>query len=69
MTDKPTYEQARQELTEVVDQLESGGVPLAESMKLWRRGEELAAICQAYLDKAKAEIAQARDGEDSGSEA
>ena len=44
------YEQAREELAEVVRKLESGGVPLADSMALWERGEKLAAICQQWLD-------------------
>ena len=39
---------------------ESGGVPLAESMQLWERGEQLAKICQAWLDGAKAKIDAAR---------
>lgn len=55
-----TYERAREELGEVVRRLESGGVPLAESMALWERGEKLAAICQAHLDGARAKIDQAR---------
>ena len=52
-----TYEQARQQLAEVVTKLESGGVPLAESMQLWERGEQLAKICQAWLDGAREEYA------------
>lgn len=58
-----SYEQAREELAEVVRRLESGGVPLAESMTLWTRGEELAGICQAWLDGAKAKIEAARAGQ------
>lgn len=54
------YEQAREELAEVVRKLESGGVPLADSMALWERGEKLAAICQQWLDGAKAKIEAAR---------
>ena len=54
------YEQARQQLQEVVTKLESGGVPLAESMQLWERGEQLAAICQQWLDGAKAKVEAAR---------
>ncbi len=38
-----TYEQARDELVAVVAQLESGGVPLEQSLALWERGEALAA--------------------------
>ncbi|GAA2181534.1 exodeoxyribonuclease VII small subunit [Brooklawnia cerclae] len=55
-----TYEEARRQLAEVVQQLESGGVPLAESMQLWERGEKLAQICQRWLDGAKEKIQAAR---------
>jgi exodeoxyribonuclease VII small subunit len=58
-----SYEQAREELILIVQRLESGGAPLEESLALWERGEQLAAICQAWLDgaKAKIEAARARD--------
>lgn len=55
-----TYEAAREQLVEVVRRLESGQVPLSESMALWERGEQLAAQCQAWLDGAKAKIDAAR---------
>lgn len=48
-----TYEQARDELVALVARIESGTVPLEESMLLWERGEELAAHCQAKLDLAQ----------------
>ena len=54
------YEQARDELVSVVQRLESGGVPLDESLRLWERGEELAAICQRWLDGARARVDAAR---------
>jgi exodeoxyribonuclease VII small subunit len=57
-----SYEQAREELMRVVQRLESGGAPLDESLALWERGEELAAICQQWLDGAKAKIEAARAG-------
>ena len=47
------YEQARDELVEVVRRLEAGGVTLEESLALWERGESLAATCQRWLDGAK----------------
>jgi exodeoxyribonuclease VII small subunit len=53
----PTYEAAREELTAIVRQLESGSVPLSESMALWERGEKLADICQQWLDGASATLA------------
>ena len=61
MSEQPTYEAAREELIEVVRKLESGGAPLADSMALWKRGEELAAICQKHLDDARALVARARE--------
>jgi exodeoxyribonuclease VII small subunit len=55
-----SYEQARDELVSIVQRLESGGAPLEESLALWERGEQLAAICQEWLDGARARIAVAR---------
>jgi exodeoxyribonuclease VII small subunit len=55
-----SYEAARDELMRVVQQLESGGAPLDESLALWERGEQLANICQQWLDGAKAKIDAAR---------
>ena len=52
----PSYEQARDELVDVVRRLEAGGVTLEESLQLWERGEELARICQEWLDGAKARL-------------
>ena len=48
-----SYEQARDELLAVVSALESGGVPLEESLALWERGEALASRCQEWLDGAR----------------
>jgi exodeoxyribonuclease VII small subunit len=50
---RPSYEQARDELLEVVRRLEAGGVGLEESLDLWERGEALARICQEWLDGAR----------------
>jgi exodeoxyribonuclease VII small subunit len=55
-----SYEQARDELQQVVQQLESGGAPLAEAMKLWERGEHLADIAQQWLDGAKTRVQDAQ---------
>jgi exodeoxyribonuclease VII small subunit len=48
-----TYEEAREELVEVVRTLESGGGTLEESLALWERGEQLAQVCQSWLDGAR----------------
>jgi len=60
---RPSYEQARDELTEIVRRLEAGGVTLEESLALWERGEELARICQELLDGAKARLAAAQESD------
>ena len=52
----PSYEQAREELVDVVRRLETGGVTLEESLALWERGEALAGICQQWLDGARARL-------------
>jgi exodeoxyribonuclease VII small subunit len=56
---RPPYEQARDELTEVVKRLEAGGLTLEQSLKLWERGEELAAVCEEWLEGARARLATA----------
>ena len=64
--EQPSYEEAREELIEVVRTLEAGGTTLEESLALWERGEELAAICQGWLDGARERLdaAMAADDED-----
>ncbi|MGZ4589669.1 MAG: exodeoxyribonuclease VII small subunit [Actinomycetes bacterium] len=59
-TQRPSYEQAREELAEVVSRLETGGATLEESLALWERGEQLATICQDWLDGARARLAAAQ---------
>ena len=54
-----TYEQARDQLTEVVKRLEAGGLTLEQSLDLWERGEQLAAICEQWLEGARARLAAA----------
>ena len=61
MAEKLSYEKAREELTKVVEQLETGSTTLEESLKLWERGEELAKICQELLDGAKAKIENTKE--------
>ncbi|CAN5349735.1 exodeoxyribonuclease VII small subunit [soil metagenome] len=54
--DTPSYEEAREELIDVVRRLETGGSTLEESLALWERGETLATICQDWLDGARARL-------------
>ena len=52
-TPVPSYEEAREELVDVVRRLESGGTSLEDSLALWERGERLALVCQQWLDGAR----------------
>ncbi|MCP2336691.1 exodeoxyribonuclease VII small subunit [Actinomadura rupiterrae] len=58
-----SYEQARDELTEVVRKLEAGGLTLEESLALWERGEKLAAVCEEWLEGARARLTAAMNAE------
>ncbi len=50
------YEQARDELAEVVRTLETGGLSLDESVALWERGELLAQRCEQQLAGARERV-------------
>lgn len=61
MTNQPDpqtlgYEQARDELVDVVRRLEAGSATLEESLALWERGEALATRCESWLAGARARI-------------
>ena len=55
------YEQARDELTEVVRKLEAGGLSLDESVALWERGEALARRCEEQLAGARERVQKVLD--------
>lgn len=59
-----SYEQARDELVEVVSRLEQGQVTLEESISLWERGEALATRCEQWLDNARERLDSARKAAD-----
>ncbi|WP_413451148.1 exodeoxyribonuclease VII small subunit [Georgenia phoenicis] len=61
-----SYEQAREELQTVVQRLETGAATLEESMRLWERGEALAARCQEWLDGARERLAKAQQATEEG---
>lgn len=58
------YEDARDQLIDVVKQLEGGGLTLEQSIALWERGEQLADICQTWLDGARARLETASNNND-----
>ena len=70
MTDQGTdlsqmsFEQALRALEDVVRRLETGEVPLEESIDLYERGEQLRKHCQARLDAAQARIEKIVAGPD-----
>jgi exodeoxyribonuclease VII small subunit len=53
------YEQARDQLVELVKRLEAGGLTLEQSLELWEQGERLAAVCEEWLEGARARLAAA----------
>jgi exodeoxyribonuclease VII small subunit len=53
------YEEARDELIEVVKLLEQGGLDLDASLELWERGEALAKRCEEHLAGARKRVAEA----------
>lgn len=60
------YEEARDELIDVVQQLEQGGLDLEASLKLWERGEELVKRCEEQLAGARKRVADALASSDEG---
>ena len=63
MADKKlSYEAARDELAAVISELESGQSTLEQSLQLWQRGEDLAKICQEWLDGAMSKLSAAKPG-------
>lgn len=58
--DALSYEQAREQLMNVVNQLEAGSSSLEDSLALWERGESLAKRCEEWLEGAKARLEAAR---------
>ena len=58
---KLSYEEARDQLAQVVAKLEQGSPTLEESLALWERGNALAARCEQWLTGAKRRLEEARE--------
>lgn len=69
MTEELSYEAARDELIAIVAKLEAGGLGLEESLKLWERGEAVAAICQERLEGVRQRLDAAGQGSTEASDA
>jgi exodeoxyribonuclease VII small subunit len=65
-TEELSYEAAREELVETVRRLEAGGTTLEESLALWERGEQLATICQQWLDGVRKRLDETLEGDIGG---
>ena len=63
------FEDALKRLEEIVRKLESGDVPLDQSIELYSEGEKLRGLCQQRLEAAQAKIEKItldRDGKPQG---
>ncbi|MBR3767103.1 MAG: exodeoxyribonuclease VII small subunit [Clostridia bacterium] len=56
-----TYEEALKRLQEIVKALESGGLPLENSVKLFEEGAKLAKFCEDALKNAEQKIISLED--------
>ena len=63
-----SFEQAYQELAQIVSQLETGNLTLDESIALFERGQQLSNWCEDQLNKAELRISQV-DGQESDASA
>lgn len=52
-TSKLSFEQALEEMTRLVEKLESGELPLEESVAAFEQGVKLSRRCEALLDQAE----------------
>ena len=59
-----SFEKALEELEKIVARLERGEVPLAESITIYERGEELKKHCERLLGEAEARVEKIRVGGD-----
>jgi exodeoxyribonuclease VII small subunit len=65
---KISYEQARDELAEIVESLESGSATLEESLALWERGEALSNRCEKWLSGARDQLEKVSKAKKTGAE-
>lgn len=63
----PDFEDALKELESLVRKLESGDLPLDESLDEFKRGVELTRHCQDVLDKAQLSVEQLMNVDDDAS--
>jgi exodeoxyribonuclease VII small subunit len=52
------FEEAYQELVQIIDQLEAGDLSLDDSMALFERGRSLVLLCEKQLNGAELKVSQ-----------
>ncbi len=62
------YEEAFQELKDLVEKIETSELPLEDSLALFERGQALAAQCSQLLEKAELRLRQLSSDEAGGYE-
>jgi len=66
MSDEKSFEYLYRELEDTIRKLESGDLPLAESLALFEQGTKLAEQCNALLDNAELRVRQLTARPDGG---
>lgn len=56
-----SYEQASKELTNIIEKLEEGSLPMSEALELFEKGEKLIKICYKNVDKAKGKLTEIKE--------
>jgi exodeoxyribonuclease VII small subunit len=62
-----SYEEAYHQLEQILQALESGDLPLEESLKLYELGAALATYCARKLDEAELRVRQWQPGDQTSS--
>jgi exodeoxyribonuclease VII small subunit len=65
-TEGPSFEAAIKRLTEIVQVLERGEIPLEESLRLFEEGVKLSRVSQQKLDSAEKRVEQLLNVDDQG---
>ena len=65
---KTTYEENIKKLEEVTNKIESGELPLEQTISLFEEGMKMAKECQQFLDQAELKINKLINGEEEKTE-
>ena len=63
---KKTFEQSLKQLEEIVQELESGDLPLEKALKKFEEGIQLSKLCSQTLDETEQKISILLKGQDGG---